>query len=455
MKLRTRFAASLLLIGGIWGAAYSQNSAAPAPYRLTLQDAIQKGLQANLSVLLAEAHVDEAAGTRMRRLSAALLPRVNAQTYANVQNRDLRAFGISLPGMPEVVGPFSNYDIRIYGQQNIVDLQSLHGLRASEHALDAGKLDYRDARDLIVRAVAALYLNAESAAARTAAAQSRVDDSTTLLKLATDKHDAGTATGVDVLRAQVQLANDRQALLIAQNQSKQWMLALARNLGMSPGAPLELAETLQFQPLPGHPAESLVPAALAVRADYLSLATQRQGLVEQQRANHARSYPRLSINGNFGGIGRSIGGLQPTGLIQGQVDFTLFDRDRDGEAQEIAGKIKSIDDRIADLKRGIEEDVRLALLNLDSAAEQVDVAQQGQDLARRELQMAEDRFQQGTANNVEVVTAQDELSRAQENYILAVSSHVDAKFALARALGDTEKNVAQFEGNQPAAPAQP
>jgi hypothetical protein len=36
-----------------------------------------------------------------------------------------------------------------------------------------------------------------------------------LLKLAKDKHDAGTATGVDVLRAQVQLANDKQALLVA------------------------------------------------------------------------------------------------------------------------------------------------------------------------------------------------------------------------------------------------
>jgi outer membrane protein TolC len=76
-------------------------------------------------------------------------------------------------------------------------------------------MDERDARDLIVRAIAALYLNAQSAAARADAAQSRVTDSSALYKLAKDKHDAGTATGVDVLRAQVQLANDRQALLIA------------------------------------------------------------------------------------------------------------------------------------------------------------------------------------------------------------------------------------------------
>ena len=456
MRLRTRIAALLFLLCGLGSAAFCQQGALPAPYRLTLQDAIQKGLQANLSVLLAGSQLEESQGTRLRRLSAALLPRVNAQTYANFQNRDLRAFGISLPGMPEVVGPFSNYDLRVYAQQNIIDRQSLHSLRASEHTVDASRQDMLDARDLIVRAIAALYLNAESAAARTDAAQARVTSSSALLKLARDKHDAGTATGVDVLRAQVQLANDKQALLIAQTQYKQSLLELARNLGITPGSPIELAETLEFRPLPEHEAEALVPAALVARADYLSLARQREALAEQQRANHARSYPKLSVNGNFGGIGRSIGGIQPTGLIQGQIDFTVFDRDRDGEAQEIAGKIKSIDDRIADVHRGIEQDVREALLNLDSAAEQVDVARQGQDLAERELAMAQDRFQQGTANNVEVVTAQDEVARAQENYIFAVSSHVDAKFALARALSDTEKNIAQFtEGQSKADAVQP
>jgi outer membrane protein TolC len=421
--------------------------AQPAPYRLTLQDAIQKALQSNLGVLLAGTKVDEAEGTRLRRLSAALLPRINAQAYANVQNRDLRAFGISLPGMPEVVGPFSNYDFRVYAQQNVVDLQSYRQLKASERALDAGKMDYRDARDLIVRAIAALYLNAQSAAARAEAAQSRVTDSNALYKLAKDKHDAGSATGVDVLRAQVQLANDKQALLVAQNQLKQSLLQLQRNMGMTPGTPVQLAEPLEYRPLNQPEIESLASAALLARADYLSLASQRQGLIEQQSANRARSYPTLSLNGNFGEIGRSIGGVKSTGLVQGQIDFTLFDRDRNGEAQELASRVKRIDDQIADLRRGIDEDLREALLNLDSAAEQVAVAREGQDLARRELELAQDRFQQGTANNVEVITAQDELARAEENYILAVSSHADAKFALARAMGDTEKNILAFMGN--------
>jgi outer membrane protein TolC len=417
------------------------------PLRIALQEAIQRALQVNLSVLAGATRVDEAEATRTRRQSSAFLPRVSVQSYANAQNRNLRAFGLSLPGVPSVVGPFSNYDFRVYAQQNVVDLETYHNLKASERAVDSGKLDLQDARDLIVRVIAGLYLNAQSAAARSAAAQSRVTDSTTLLQLAKDKHDAGTATGVDVLRAQVQLANDKQALLIASNQCKQALLTLARNLGLDPGTPIELAEPLVYRPGSQSDSEPLVPSALAARADYLSLAAQRQELVEQQRANRARSYPKLSISGNFGGIGRSIGDVQATGLIQGQIDFTVFDRDREGEAAELASRLKRIDDQIADLRRGIDEDIREALLNLDSAAQQVTVAEEGQVLARRELELAQDRFQSGAANNVEVVTAQDELARAEDNYILAVSSHVDAKFALARAQGDTEKNMQQFAGN--------
>jgi outer membrane protein TolC len=441
--MRTKFLIAVLFcLTGLVAAAQQQT-----PYRLTLQDAIQKALQANLNVLVASTRVDEAEGTRARRLSAALLPRVNAQAYANVQNRDLRAFGISVPGLPEVVGPFSNYDFRIYAQQNVVDLASYRGLKASERAVEAGKMDERDAHDLIVRAIAALYLNAQSATARANAAQSRVNDSSALYKLAKDKHDAGTATGVDVLRAQVQLANDRQTLLIAGNQCKQSLLELTRNLGMNPATSLELVEPLDYRSMNPPEVETLAPAALVARADYLSLTSQRAELMEQQSANRARAFPKLSINGNFGEIGRSIGGVKSTGLLQGQIDYTFFDRDRNGEALELSSRVKRIDDQIADLRRCIEEELREALLNLDSANEQVAVAREGEELARHELQMARDRFEQGTANNVEVITAQDELARAEENFILAVSSHVDAKFALARAMGNTEKNILVFMGN--------
>jgi outer membrane protein TolC len=425
-------------------AGFAQDS---TPYRLTLHEAIERGLRENLSVLVANTRVEEAEGTRLRRLSSALLPRVRGQSYASWQNRNLRAFGISFPGVPEVVGPFSNYDFRVYADQNILDLQSFRSWKASEQAVEAGKLDYQDARDLIIRSIANLYLNAQSAAARVDAAQSRVNTSNVLFKLASDKHDAGTATGVDVVRSRVQLANDKQALLFQQNQFKQALLALARNLGLSPRTPLELAETLKYKPLSTPPLDTLLSSALQARPDYLSLETQRKELVEQQAASRARYFPKLSVNGNYGALGRSVGSAQGTGLIQGQLDIALFDRDRNGEAQELASRVKRIEDQIADLRRGIEEEIQAALLNLESASDQVAVSKEGQDLAQRELELAQDRFQSGVANNVEVATAQDALARAQENYILALSSHIDTKFALARAAGGTEKNIGQYLGN--------
>jgi outer membrane protein TolC len=446
MKWNVRVLAILMLLA-ILSSGTTSAAQESAPQRLTLHDAIEKGLQANLSVLVASTRVEEAEGTRVRRLSAAILPRVRAQSYANLQNRNLRAFGISLPGSPDVVGPFSNYDFRLYAEQNILDLQSYRKWKASEHQLDASKMDYQDARDLIIRSIASLYLNGQAAAARASAAQSRVAASTALYQLAKDQHDAGTATGVDVLRAQVQLANDKQVLLVARNQYRLALMALARNLGMSPGAPLELAEPLRYQPLSSTKTAAVLSEALLERPDYISLVSQRRGLLEQQRASRARYFPKLSINGNYGGLGRSIGGIRGTGILQGQLDITLFDRDRSGEALEVASRVKRVDDQIGDLRRGIEEEIRAALLNLESAAEQVTVAQEGQALAQRELEIAQDRFQSGVANNVEVVTAQDELARAQENYILAVSSHADAKFALARALGGTEKHMGQYLTN--------
>jgi len=418
-----------------------------SPFRLSLREAIDKGLQANLSVLVADTRVQELEGTRVRRL-ANLLPKVRAQSYANLQNRNLRAFGISFPGVPEVVGPFSNYDFRIYADQSIVDLQSYRNWKAAEVLAESGKLDYQNARDLVIRSIASLYLSGQAAAARAEAAQSRVTASDALYRLAKDRHDSGVATGVDVLRAQVELANDKQVLLAAQNQYKQTLLSLARNIGMTPGTPLELAEPLAFQPLSRPQIESSISSALLSRPDYLSLAMQRRSLAEQERANHARNYPRLGVSGNYGGLGRSIGSVQGTGVIQGTIDFTIFDRDRGGEAQEIAARLHRIDDQIADLRRGIDQDIREALLNLESTEEQVQVAKEGQNLAQRELTLAQDRFESGVTNNVEVVTAQDSLARAQENYILAVSSHADARFSLSRAMGGTEQSIGNYLNKQ-------
>jgi len=430
-------------------------SPAPGPPtdRLTLKEAIERGLRANLTVLLAGTRVTEAQGTAERRKSL-LLPHAQFQAPAIYQTVSLAAEGISIPsfpgfpGLPQVVGPFLTYDFRVSASQMLYDPQDYRNWKASQRAEQAARDDLQDARDQIIRQVAGLYLGAESAAAEVVAAQSRVDDSQALLNLARDQHNAGVATGIDVLRAQVQLATDRQSLVEASNSAKQTLLVLARFIGMSPGAPLELAQTLQFGPLAPPPLETALQGALAGRADYLSLLAQRESLEQQIKASHARYLPRLSAGGNYGGIGGSVGHFAGTGAIQSTLTMSLFDEDRQGERRELDSRLKRLDDQLADLRLGVEQEIRQALLNLDSAADEVKVAQEALGLAQQELKLARDRFRDGLTNNIEVITAQDSLARAQENTIIALTRHADAKAALALALGNTEKNYGPYLGIQ-------
>jgi len=414
---------------------------------LTLQEAIQRGLKANLGVLVAETRVAESTGTAERRQSL-LLPHVRIDAAIAEQTRSLAAMGITLPGAPAVAGPLSTYETRAYADQSIVDMQALHGLRSARLATAATKSDYQDARDQVVRGIAGLYLAAQSAAAQEAAAQSSVEKAQALYKLAADQRDAGVANGIDVLRAQVQLANERQALVQARNSVKSALLVLARSLGMPPGTPIELANKLEFRQTQTVDVESALTAALNARADYQSMAKQREALGEQLRASRARFLPKFFASGNYGAIGQTVPSMRGTGLIQGTLSFTVFDRDREGEAKEIEARIQRIDRQINDVRLGIEQELRQALLNIDSAAEEVAVSAAGLDLAEKELDLAKLRFSEGVTNNIEVVNAQDSYSRAQRNSIVALTQHSDARIELARALGNIEASYADSFGDR-------
>jgi outer membrane protein TolC len=154
------------------------------------------------------------------------------------------------------------------------------------------------------------------------------------------------------------------------------------------------------------------------------------------------------VSGNYGGSGQQINDIEPSGVIQANLVMTLFDMDMKGERLELESRLKRVEQQIADQRLGVEQDIREALLNLDSADEQVVVAKDGLELAEKELQFASDRFKYGVTNNIEVIKAQDSLSRALDNKLSALAQHAEAKIALAKALGNTEKIYRLFLGIQ-------
>jgi len=431
---------ALSLVGGT--AARAQQS---PPQRLTLKEAIGMALKQNLSVRVASTQVEELEGTRDRR-RASLLPHVNADALANRQNIDLAALGISFPQVPTVVGPFEHYDFRISASQSLIDRHSYHNWMASKRQEEAAKLDYQDARDLVIRQAAGLYLDAQASAAEVEAAESRVTTSETLEKLARDQHAQGLATAVDEVRAQVQLARDQQNLLVARNTYQTSLLVLAHFLGLSPGVPLDLAEPLKFHHVESADADQALHTALEARSDYAALLKQRDSLVEQIKATRARYLPTLSVNGDYGAIGRGFGSLAGTGEIQGTLTVNLFDRDRAGEKTELQSQVKRLNAQIDDLNREIEQELRKAALDLESTENQVTVTEAALHLAERELSLAQDRFRNGVTDNIEVVTAQASLASAQDDRIMALARHADAVMALLRSLGGTEKIYQTYLG---------
>ena len=162
-------------------AATSAQAQQASPQRLALRDAISLALKQNLSVRLASAQQEQLEGTRERRW-ASLLPHVSANALATEENVDLAALGITFPGVPKVVGPFSYYDFRVSASESVVDRHAYHNWKASAKQEEAAKLDYQDSRDLVIRQTAGLYLNAQAAAAQAETAATRVTTSETLKK---------------------------------------------------------------------------------------------------------------------------------------------------------------------------------------------------------------------------------------------------------------------------------
>jgi outer membrane protein TolC len=105
-------------------------------------------------------------------------------------------------------------------------------------------------------------------------------------------------------------------------------------------------------------------------------------------------------------------------------------------------ELQKLEQQKMDLRNQIALDVKTSLLNLQSARNEVQVANLGVQLAKDEVAQARDRFRAGVANNIEVISAQDSLSRANDNQIAALYRFNQARADYARAIGQMEKTYA-------------
>ncbi len=215
--------------------------ATAATLSLSLQDAIDRGLKANLGLLTRETASRGVQAERIRALSA-MLPNVVGTAAETASQIDLAAFGFRFAGFPTVIGPFGFTDVRASASQSIFDWTARKNRLSATQDVKASQLSYQDGRDLVAHAVASAYLLIIADEARVDATQSQVTTAQALYERARDQHTAGISPAIDELRAQVELKTQQQQLLAQENQLAKDKLGLGRVIGLPSGQVFEVSE---------------------------------------------------------------------------------------------------------------------------------------------------------------------------------------------------------------------
>jgi outer membrane protein TolC len=421
----------------------------PGVLPISLQDAINRGLKTNLGLLLSSQDVQSARGERWKQLSA-LLPNVTTSSYADGSQVDLAEFGFSFnfPNVkiPTVVGPFGYFDSRAYVTQSMLDLKALNKTHAATQDLKAAQYTARDARDLVVLAVGYNYLLAIADISRIESVSAQVNTAQALYNQAADQVQAGTSPAIDGLRAQVELKTRQQELIQAKNSLAIQKLALARVIGLAAGQQYELTDKSPYDPFSGMKLEEALKVAYDSRSDFKAASATVNSYEYSAKAAKAGYLPTISFSGDYGLAGTTDTlGTHGVFDVRGTLNIPIFQGGKvHGEVIEANAQLEQSRQRLENLRAQIDTDVRTAFLNLESSAEQVEVAKSNIELAQQTLDQSRDRFVAGVADTVEVVQAQEQVASANDSYISALYSFNYAKISLARALGLGEQSVREY-----------
>ncbi len=434
-------AGGLAIIALNAGSLRAQN--APA-IRLTLESAVRMALKANPE--LQNANLGVALRQQDVRISRSqLLPQATLRVSDGAERINLGStFGANLPIFPHHVGPFQVFQAGPAFSTPVFDLTLWRKLQSSRTSVNASRADAETLREQTTLLVVSQYLAALRAGAQSRAAQSRAELAQALYEQAVELEQNGIGTNLDTTRAQVELQNEKQSLLVAQTSRDKALYGLAQLLDLDPGQQIELSDESQFAQTPAFRGETSVGYAFANRPELKSLEARVAVARSDRRAAHEQRLPSLSVGGNWAYQGASLPTSIPTYFIAASVSFPLWTsgRIRAEEARADLRLRQLANDQRAE-RDSIAEEVKSGRADLESARNQVEVARSGLALAEKELDQARERFGAGVANNIELVTAQDALARANDNLIDALYRYNLAHAQLAHATGQIESLYAK------------
>jgi outer membrane protein TolC len=431
------------------------------PLKLSLDDAIQRGLKNNLGLREAENGEKTLHGLRNEALQE-FLPTIwlTGDTGYYMHNLAAQGFG------PKTIGEFSSLfpggkipaglslitrdDLtqgQIHFSQILFSGPVIESWKVAGAAERAAYFNKMSARGEVVQQVAIAYLRAIADQSQVDNAKALVAQAQTLLDHVHAAHEAGTAANLEELRARVQLESQQQALIAAQDQQAKDLILLKREIGIDPGQEIALIDPAPYSDLAEQTPEEVRALAYKNRQDYQNLQNQAVEYKAVHAVYRSQRLPTLSFYSYYGTSTVNGAGTHGDFVAIGTLNFPIFREARlRGDEDASKAQMNSIDAQLADLRNHIDEQVRAALLDVNANRQLVDVARSNVDLATRALSDETDRVNAGVDDNLPLVTAQATLATAENNLVESLYQYNVSKLLLARSAGILEQQYRAYLG---------
>lgn len=412
------------------------------PRPLSVVQAVEGALEANEEARIARAAVDRTRGV-VREAFAGALPSIDG-SYRLTRNLQRPVIFFNQGGVTQQVsiGEQNEHTFALSVEQPIYDRRLGAVVAAARHGEAATEAIYeRTLSDVALRTREAYY-DALLAGAAVAARQSAIGLAQARVEQVELFFDVGTAAEFDVLTARVDLENERPLLIRAENAYNLTRNALKRVAGLPLDGPVELTDTLAYEPVDIELDEA-VRRALAERAD-LEAQSETVDLNEALvKVARAEAYPSLSLQFDLSRRASSED-FEPEDQDFSQsaaaallLDIPIFDgRRTQGQALQARADFVAAQERY----RGLEQDVRLGVLDawqsVEAASRAVEATRATEEQARRAYEIASVRFRNGLSTQLELDEAEQAVVLAELNAAQALYDHMVARARLLNAMGE-------------------
>jgi outer membrane protein TolC len=442
-RIVTAFLCHLMVVAVFckYGSAQSASSPPPQSIPLTLKDAVKLSLKQNPQVVALRLLSLES--DRERQITrSALLPQANLTSLGVVRQYNLAS--VVRTGTRSTGGPFQFIQAGPAFSQSLFNLPLFRNYQISGEGVREAHAQENITREDIAASVVTQYILVLRAFATYDAAKVRVALAERLYEQALSLQKTGIGLNIDTTRAQVELQNERQNLIDAETSTHTTNYVLAELLDLPRDQEPMVTDKLQFFDLPQFEATAAINTAFVNRPEMQVQASQERITNLERKSALDQRAPQIDFTGIWLYQGSRFDNGIPAYRYQIAFNMPLFTGGRihaeiahaDLEQKRIAQNRQLLEARIV-------REVKSAIDELDAARKNVDVANLGLQLANDEVAQAERRFAAGVTTNVEVVTAQDALARANSNQIDALYRFNQSRVNLAQATGEVQNTYAK------------